>query len=84
MCIRKRLLTGEISSRPATKVIRADARSNAICFIDRISPSYTLVVEVTLGTLPLGTVGQNTLISKVLKNSVITLEECIEKKENLC
>ena len=75
LCIRKRILTGEITSKPRQKKIYADSASNAICFVDRISPTYTLHIHIAKGK----TISQDRLIHCVLKNSTITLGECIEK-----
>ena len=84
MCIKKRILTGEIQSMPPAKTICADAKSNAICLVNKISPSYTLEVKVTKNGKLLGTISQKALLSRILENSIITLEECIEKNENPC
>ena len=80
LCIRKRILTGEILSKPRTKKICADYDSNAICFVDRISPTHTLQIHITKAKKAKGIISQDRLIECVLKNSMITLGECIEKK----
>ena len=80
MCIRKRILTGEIVSKPRPKKIYADFGSNAICLVDRISSSHTIEVHITQGRKTMGIISQDRLIQCVLKNSMITLGECIEKK----
>ncbi len=80
MCVRKRILTGEIKSRPYPKRISADFDSNAICLVDMISPAHTISIDVTKDKKLIGTVGQEKLLNHVLKNSTITLGECIEKK----
>ena len=75
LCIRKRILTGEIISKPRTKKIYASPSSNAICFVDRISPTHTMQIHIAKAVI-----NQDRLIECVLKNSMITLGECIEKK----
>ena len=75
LCIRKRILTGEIVSKPRIRKIYADSSSNAICFVDHISPTHTLQIHI-----PKAIINQDRLIECVLKNSMITLGECIEKK----
>lgn len=79
MCIRKRILTGEITSAPYIRRIHADCGSNAICFVDSISPSRSLEIVVTQEGKVMGVLPQNSLVENVLKNSTITLGQCIEK-----
>ncbi len=79
MCIRKRILTGEITSKPRPKKIYADHMSNAICLLDLVSPVYTINVLVTKNGKVVGSVCQKEIIENVLKNSMITVGECIEK-----
>lgn len=79
MCIKKRVLTGEISSSSAIKNLYVSSDSNAICLVDLISPSYTLVFTAVKNKEKIGKVSQKRLLECVMENSMATLEECIEK-----
>ncbi len=80
MCLKKRVLTGEIVSKPPVKRICAESTSNAICMVDIISPSYTMIISVTEDGKEKGLLHQNKLLECVLKNSTVTIGECIEKR----
>lgn len=79
MCLKKKVLTGEINSKSTVRVLRVESESNAICLIDLISPSYTALFKVYTKDKHIGTVSQAGLIENVLKNTMITVGECIEK-----
>jgi len=79
ICIKKRILTGEIRSVSALKKIYVSHDSNALCLVDLISPSYTAVFKVMKDNETIGTVNQEELLERVLKNTMITVGECIEK-----
>ncbi len=79
MCIKKRLLTGEIRSSRSIKQQWVDCSSHAVCLVNLISPSYTTMFRVTKDGKHIGTVSQEHLINCVLKNTMITVGECIEK-----
>ena len=76
MCVRKRLLTGEIRSANVIKKVRISPDSNAIRLVDCISPSHTLVFELVSDGKHMGSVSQRKLLDEVLKNPMITAEEC--------
>jgi len=82
VCIKKRILTGEIRSISAVRQVKVSHDSNALCLVDYISPSYTLVFKVMDAGKEVGVVRQSDLIDAVLKNTMITVGECIEKKVN--
>lgn len=79
MCIKKRILTGEIRSSSVTKEIRIPPDSHGVRLVDFISPAYTLVFNVVSDGISLGKVSQGTLLECILKNTAITAVECIEK-----
>ena len=79
MCIKKRILTGEIRSVSSVRKITVSYDSNAVCLVDIISPSYTALFRVVKDNREIGTIGQAELLERVLKNSMITVGECIEK-----
>ncbi|MBO5008907.1 MAG: hypothetical protein J6D26_08740 [Clostridia bacterium] len=79
MCIKKRLLTGEIRSSRSIKQQWVDSSSHAVCLVNLISPAYTTVFRVTKDGVFIGTVTQERVIDCVLKNTMITVGECIEK-----
>ena len=79
MCTRMRLFTGELKSRGGIKRKKADKASNAICLLEVISPTHVTVFRVTENGRIKGEVHQERLIECVLKNTTITLGECIEK-----
>ena len=80
ICIKKKILTGEISSRPITKTLRVERDSHAVCLINMISPSYTLLLKVEKDGEIIGTLTQKKLIHSVMKNSMITVGECVDNK----
>ncbi len=80
ICIKKKILTGEIRSRPPVKTVRVETDSNAVCLINMISPSYTLLFKVEKDGKGIGTLSQNALIHSVMKNSMITVGECVDNK----
>lgn len=80
ICIKKKILTGEINSRPITKTLRVEKDSHAVCLINMISPSYTLLLKVEKDGKPVGTLTQKKLIHSVMKNSMITVGECVDNK----
>lgn len=79
MCLRKKLLTGEIVSLPPVRTISVDYSSNALCLIDLITESRTTVFRIMKDGSEVGTLEQNKLIDCVIKNTMITVGECIEK-----
>ena len=79
MCLKKKLLTGEIISLPTVRTISVDYSSNALCLIDLITESRTTVFRVMKGGREVGRVDQNKLVDCVIKNTMITVGECIEK-----
>lgn len=79
MLIKKKILTGEIHSIRKPKKIFVSSKSHAICLIDLISPSYTLTIQVVEGKKHVGSLSQMRLIECILKNSTVTVGECIEK-----
>lgn len=79
ICLKKRVLTGEIKSQPKIKYITADASSDALCLTNLIAPSHTTVFLVNKNGRFLGEVSQDTMIKHLLKNSLISIGECIEK-----
>ncbi len=79
VCIKKRILTGEIHSVAVMKKIYVSCDSNALCLVDFISPSYTAVFKVTDCKKEIGTLHQDKLLEFLLKNTMITAGECIEK-----
>lgn len=79
ICIKKRILTGEIRSRGVLKKIYVSHDSNALCLVNFISPLYTAVFMVMKGNVEMGTLNQRQLLECVMKNTMITAGECIEK-----
>ena len=79
MCMKKRILTGEIRSASARKYIRVPCDSNALCLIDVLSPTHTTVFRVMKNREEIGMVNQTKLVECILKNTMITVGECIEK-----
>ena len=79
ICLKKRILTGEIHSVNLQKTIYVSFDSNALCLVDFISPSFTAVFKVMDNQKEIGTLHQDELLECVLKNTMITTGECIEK-----
>ena len=79
ICIKKRILTGEIRSLSAQRKIFVSYDSNALCLVDLISPSYTAVFRVMRDGKEIGILHQAHLLECILKNTMITAGECIEK-----
>ena len=80
MCIRKRLLTGEISSAPSTREIKIPPESNLVCLVDFITPAHTLVFNIVNHGESLGRISQKELLDSVLKSPTITAMECYKSK----
>jgi len=78
VCLKKKILTGEIKSKPRLVRIKARPDLNAIKIVDRISPSYTLIICPETKGNQGKSISQKELLEKVLKNPSITLGECIE------
>ena len=79
MHLKKKILTGEIKSIKRPRRVYADFSSHALCLINHISPSYTVDICVMQSGKICGYISQRRLIECVLKNSTITVGECIEK-----
>lgn len=79
MCLKKKLLTGEITSLPPIRTVTVEYSSNALCLIDLITESRTTVFRVMKGGYEIGRIHQNKLIECVIKNTMVTVGECIEK-----
>ncbi len=79
MCTKMRLFTGELKSNGGIKRVKADTACNAICLAEIISPTHVTIFKVTENGESKGEVHQQHLIECILKNTTITLGECIEK-----
>ena len=79
ICIKKRILTGEIRSLGVYRKIYVSHDSNALCLVNLISPSYTAIFTVMKENEEIGTLHQGQLLEYVMKNTMITAGECIEK-----
>ena len=79
ICIKKRILTGEIRSLAVRKKICVSYDSNALCLVNFISPSYTAIFSVMKENAEIGVIHQRHLLECVMKNTMITAGECIEK-----
>ncbi len=79
MCTRMRLFTGEFKSRGAVKRVKADSKSHAICLLEIISPTHITIFKVMENGIYKGELHQERLMECILKNTTITLGECIEK-----
>lgn len=79
ICIKKQILTEGMEFGKKIKYVNIDYNCSALCLVNMINSEYTLIFLVNRNGRFVGELNQHDIIAALLKCSLITVGECIEK-----
>lgn len=83
LCLRKRILTGEIESAAKIRYVRVQDTCRAICLVGTVTCEYATVYLVEKDGRFIGEVTCGGMIAELCKNTAVTMGECAAAKHGV-